>query len=74
MNAKELAYLISRSIVRIESKTGDAHNFISLELIDRIGEHFEGDNSLCFYEMRCQHGADGHDIDIEEWKQSAMTD
>jgi len=70
MNANDretLADLISNHTVGIESKSGETYHYISLELIEKIGEHFEGDNSLCFYEMRCQHGPDAHDIDIPAW-------
>jgi hypothetical protein len=70
MNANDreaLADLISNHTVGIESKSGEVYDYISLELIEKIGEHFEGDNSLCFYEMRCQHGPDAHDIDIPAW-------
>jgi len=70
MNANDreaLADLIRDSTVGIESKLGTKYNYISLELIDKIGQYFESDDSLCFYEMRCQHGPDGHDIDIPAW-------
>ena len=62
-----LADLIRDCTMGIESKSGETYNVISLELIEKIGEHFESDDSLCFYEMRCQHGPDGHDIDIPAW-------
>ena len=70
MNANDreaLADLIRDSTVGIESKLGTKYNYISLELIDKIGQYFGSDDSLCFYEMRCQHGPDGHDIDIPAW-------